>query len=52
LIWDKAYANVNVGDVSYYVVLSVQDWEGRDAFVVHELEGVGEGFVAAVAWSV
>jgi hypothetical protein len=36
-----------VGDVPYDVVLSVEDGEGRYAFVVHEFEGVGQGLVAA-----
>jgi hypothetical protein len=48
----RAYADVNMGYVANDVVLGVEHGKGGDAFVVHELEGVGQGLVAAVAQSV
>jgi hypothetical protein len=36
-----------MGNVANDVVLVVENWERGDAFVVHELEGICERFIAA-----
>lgn len=38
--------HVDVRDVADYVVPVVEDGEGRNAFIVHELEGSGERLIA------
>lgn len=42
------YPDVNMGNISNYVVLIVQDRQRSDALVVHELESIRNRLVAAV----
>jgi hypothetical protein len=40
------YADIDKRYIANHIVLCIEDWERRHAFVVHKFEGVSQRFVA------
>lgn len=43
-----AYSDIDVRNVPYHIILSIENGKRCDTLVVHELEGICERFIAAV----
>ena len=43
----EAYSDIDLGNVANDIVLSIEDWDGANAFAVHKLERIRQGLISA-----